>query len=517
MDDLESPPEFDIEILKPSPSSTGKTLDPFEVIKKDELESNLKRKVTRLQKKHQGVSHPEVKSKSKTVESNLSAYDVFNVVPPPYNLDALAKLYEKNSAHNAAVSAKATNIAGLGYEFIEAPSTRLKLEQMQRKSTKAKIQEFIDELEKEKNKLEDLFGNLNEEEEFGEIMVKVWTDVESMGNGYLEIGRTLSGSIGYIGHVPANTIRVRALRDGFIQISGNQYVFFKNYGDVETSNPLNNDPRPNELMHFKKYSPRSTYYGVPDIIPALPSVAADTFAKEYNLDYFENKAVPRYAFITKGAQLSAEAEEKLVSYFQNELKGRHHGTLYIPLPPSMPGVEVDAKFEAIEDRPQDQSFIKYIQDARLEILMAHRVPPPKAGVFENTNLAVSRDADKTFKEQVCRPEQRRIEKKLNRMFVEFSTRFLIKFKEADIIDADIKSRMHDRYLRTKVLLPNEVRREIGHPSHPDGDEFLPTKEESALKQTAEGTKPTNATPTSVSGQRKERGEAQDQGDMEDRS
>lgn len=464
--------EVEIEIIDDAQtiSLAADTADPFDklYLSSNSLGKNVKRKVTRELRKADDEDDP--KSKSITSES-ITSYDMFRLVPPPYNLDYLAKLLEINPAHNAAVNAKAVNIAGLGYDIVESPETQLTIERLQGKKTE--LEKLTLQIKKKKIQLSQALEEWNDDDEFNEILVEVWTDVEAMGNGYLEIGRNRNGKIGYIGHIPGNTIRVRGDRDGFIQVTGNKYVYFRNYGDETTENPLGNDENPNELMHFKKYSPKSTYYGVPPIVAALYAINGDYFAKAYNLDFFENKAVPRYAFITKGVRLSGEAELKLINYFKNDLKGKHHGTLYIPLPASM-NQNVDAKFEAIENRPQEQSFIDYIKDSRLEILVTHRVPPSKVGIYDNTNLAISRDADKTFKEQVIKPEQRRLEKKINKLFKELADgKFLIKLGEADIIDADVRSRMHDRYLRTRVEKPNDVRKEIGLPSVPEGEEFLP--------------------------------------------
>jgi len=47
------------------------------------------------------------------------AYATGQVVEPPYDLEALAGLYEGNSTHKACVDAKTTNIVGLGYRFVE--------------------------------------------------------------------------------------------------------------------------------------------------------------------------------------------------------------------------------------------------------------------------------------------------------------------------------------------------------------------------------------------------------------
>mgnify|MGYP001481202847 FL=1 len=61
-------------------------------------------------------------------------------------------------------------------------------------------------------------------------MEQVVTDMLATGNGYLEVGRTLSGEIGYLGHVPAPTMRVRRMHDGYIQLVADRVVYFKNFG-----------------------------------------------------------------------------------------------------------------------------------------------------------------------------------------------------------------------------------------------------------------------------------------------
>ncbi len=79
--------------------------------------------------------------------------------------------------------------------------------------------------------------------------------------------------IGYIGHIPAKTMRVRRLRDGFIQLLYGKAVFFRNFGDQETENPIDGGlERPNEIIHLKKYTPTNNYYGIPDIVASSNGV-----------------------------------------------------------------------------------------------------------------------------------------------------------------------------------------------------------------------------------------------------
>jgi PBSX family phage portal protein len=329
-----------------------------------------------------------------------------------------------------------------------------------------------------------------------ETLVRVWQDVLTVGNGYLEIGRNNAGQIGYIGHVPATLVRVRRKRDGYVQIAKTnkiQAVFFRQFQDKETPDSINNDPKPNELIHFKIYSPNNTYYGIPSAVSAAAAIVGDKFAKEYNIDYFENKAIPRYAILIKGAKLSNKSKQELINYFRNEVKGRNHGTLVIPIPANL-GTDTDIKFEKLEAGIQDSSFDKYRKSNRDEILVANRVPAPKVGVYDNANLAVSRDADKSFKMQVIGPDQSIIEKKLNRLVAEFTDLMAIRLKKIDLVDEDIQSRINDRYLRTEVITPNEVRGQIGLPERYNGDQVLPFPTNVKKEQNAAGNSSVGAPP-----------------------
>jgi hypothetical protein len=88
---------------------------------------------------------------------------------------------------------------------------------------------------------------------------------------------------------------------------------------------------------------------------------------------------------------------------------------------------------------------------------------------EGVSLANARDADKTFKEQVCRPLQDFVEDKVNQIIKEFTDVFVLRFNELTLTDEDTQSRIDERYLRTQVLMPNDVRSRKGLPPRPGGD------------------------------------------------
>ena len=241
---------------------------------------------------------------SKQINPGLAyrnGYGIFDVITPPYNMYELSSYYDTSFSNHAAIDAKVANSIGMGFHFEMTPSTLAALENMEEGSPKDKAKRRIERL---KHELTHYLESCNNEDNFIKVLEKVVTDMQATGNGYIEIGRTTQGDIGYIGHIPAPTVRVRRLRDGFVQIIAGSVTYFRNFG-ANNPNPVTADPRPNEVLHLKEYSPLNTFYGVPDVVSALSSLKGDAMAQQYNIDYFQNKAVPRYVLTVKGAKLSA--------------------------------------------------------------------------------------------------------------------------------------------------------------------------------------------------------------------
>ena len=365
------------------------------------LNKNFKRRVGRVEKANTTISNvpraangqidPRYLSDAKAVGQSDSkdakskrinpgqvyrnGYGIFDLITPPYNLYELSSYYDTSFANHAAIDTKVSNTVGLGYHFEMTTSTKMKLEAMEEESKKTKAKKRIEQL---KIQLGDWLESLNDDESLTKTLEKVVTDMQATGNGYIEVGRTVTGEIGYVGHIPSVSMRVRRLHDGYIQIIAGTITYFRNFG-ATNSNPVTDDPRPNEIIHLKEYSPLNTFYGIPDIVSAMLSLRGDQMASRYNLDYFENKAVPRYIITVKGAKLTPEAEDKLFRFFQTGLKGQSHRTLYIPLPGDAEGSKIEFEMHPIENGVQEASFDKYRQRNRDDILMAHQVPLSKLG------------------------------------------------------------------------------------------------------------------------------------------
>lgn len=441
------------------------------------MDHNFKRRAQRMSKAEMSDKYIEDSgaidsgiggAKSKKINPGVvyrNAYGIFDVITPPYDLYQLAGYYDTSFANHAAIDAKVENIVGLGYDFAVSDKTSMKLEESKDAEAVKRARKRIERL---KIQMRDWIETLNDEDSFTLTMEKVMTDVHATGNGYLEIGRTINGDIGYVGHIPSTTVRVRRLHDGFVQIIGNKVTYFRNFG-AKNPNPVTQDPRPNEIIHIKEYSPLNTFYGVPDVIAAMPSLIGDSFASQYNIDYFQNKAVPRYVVTLKGAQLSQEAEDKLFRFLQTGLKGQNHRTLYIPLPGDSDTNKVEFKMDPIENGIQEGSFQQYRKQTRDDVLVAHQVPLSKLGGSDASNIAAALSQDRTFKEQVARPAQRNLEKVLNKIIREKTDILELKFNELTLTDETAQSQILERYVRNKIMVPNEAREVINLPQRPDGD------------------------------------------------
>lgn len=469
------------------------------------IDTNFKRRVQRTEKANtvingipmaaNGQVSPKYLSESKAVgqssDRNTSSkqinpgqvyrngYGIFDLITPPYNLYELSAYYDTSFANHAAIDAKVSNTVSLGYKFDMTAGTMMRLEAMENDSAKKKAKKRIEQL---KIQLSEWLENLNDDESLTKVLEKVVTDMQATGNGYIEIGRTVAGEIGYLGHIPSTTMRVRRMRDGYVQIIAGTLVYFRNFG-ATNSNPVTSDPRPNEIIHLKEYSPLNTFYGVPDIIAAMTSLMGDQMAAQYNIDYFQNKAVPRYVITVKGAKLSADAEEKLFRFFQTNLKGQSHRTLYIPLPGDQDGQKIEFEMHPVENGVQEASFKEYRRQNRDDILMAHQVPLSKLGGVDGSAVAAAMTQDRTFRDQVAKPLQEYVEKAINKIIKEKTDVIELRFNEVSLIDEVAQSQIFERYAKIKAIVPNEIREKIGYPQMDGGDDaiIMSAKEQSDAK------------------------------------
>lgn len=421
-------------------------------------------------------------SKQYVEGDKFSMYGITDCVEVPYSQEYLAKLYETSAIHAASVDAKIDNIAGLGHWWDYSRKAD-KIRQRAAAKDEEKRNKTEENLIDDKFALDDALDKMNKQDSFEEVIAKVLKDRFTTGNGYFEISRTKDGRIGYIGHIPSVHMRVRRIRDGFVQYQGDQPIFFRNFGDKKTRDPFGIDPQPNEIIHYKNYSPTNNYYGIPEIISSTDNIAGIEFSNKFNIDFFEHKAIPRYFITVKGASITKAVYQDILRMFETTQQGKHHRSVIIPLP----SVNAEIEFHPIETKKQEAGFVEWVNQNTSHILARHRVPANRLGMTGGTGIGDSRDANKIFKQTVCGPEQRLLEKKLAKVFRELTDLFVFRFTEYTLTDENEKSQIHERYLRLGALLPDEVRTELGEGPRPDGKGDEPVDAKSMADKALEST------------------------------
>jgi PBSX family phage portal protein len=470
--------EFQIDISAPKEAETRKFFDPLE------QEAGFLKGFTGLSTYTKRKISKAAESRNSEVKyQEQSGYGILNIATPPFNLDELASFYDTSPTNHAAVVAKVSNIVGLGYNFEISDAAADKIQSIEDEEA---VQKAERKIERTKQTMMKWLDTLNPDETFHHTMEKVATDFEVFGNGYIEIGRTVTGDIGYLGHVPAATMRVRLRKDGFVQIVGQHITFFSNFGESNPS-PITNDPRPNEIIQLKKYSPRSSYYGVPDSVSCATAIVGDSLAANYNVKYFDNSATPRYIVTLTGGRLSKSAEDKLFKFLQTSLRGNPHRTIMIPLPLDINGNPVKFEMHRVDDQIMDGSWENYRERNKQDILLAHAVPLSRVGGASTTGqgTAASLTEDRMFKEQVVVPSQTIFEKAINRICSEKTDVVTFNLNELTLTDELAQSQINERYVRNQVMKINEARATIGLPAVPDGDKFFEPKPQQVAEQNAQ--------------------------------
>jgi len=371
-----------------------------------------------------------VASKSKAmpqVDAFASYYRGLDLVEPLYNPYALTNLLELNTYHMRCVKTKARDTAGLGWDLkstVESPS-----------AASLKLRQHII----------DVFKDMPMS--ILEVLDRACTDWETISYGAIEVTRVnqdVEGEFAQLVHVPSPDLRVHRQKNKYAQIVRAKKRWFKRIGyemdvDMDTGEemPLGTMPlaqRATELIFWTNYSPRSSYYGLPDIMPAVGAMQGDLSRRDYNISFFDNFGVPAYAvFITgnfdPGEPVDQDGlpdptgktplEREIEGHF-DEIARNPHSVLILSLP-SVADAEGDVKIEFVPlaKEVREASFRLYRMDNRDEVIAAHGVPLNRLGINEIGALSGSTAEVSTeiYKTSVIGPRQEVIQTMINRSIV----------------------------------------------------------------------------------------------------
>lgn len=395
-------------------------------------------------------------------DSFLDYYGSDGIMPPLNNPQRMLNLLDINTYHNSCCKVKARDVAGSGYSIqpmVEDPS------EMEREV----IEEFLAPGENGNHLVDTLY--------------QYRLDIEAIGFGALEVVRVdgLADSAPQdVLHIAGHTMRRHADGNRFLQIRGNKKVWYKKYGynkDVHYKSgvesrlgSLTARNRATEIIWDVNYSPKSSYYGVSDITPAIGTLSADYSRREYNRVFFENYGIPSYAVWVTGNFDPGDVDESGRSEMQRqiqeamkELPKNPHSTLVMTLP-SIDGEKSDiqVQFEKLGTEVKEASFRLFRIDNRNEIIAAHGVPPYRVGVYETGALGgnLSESSTEIYKQSIVEPRQNKLESIINNLILRDGfgiTDWRVEFSELDTKDESHENNILSVLFDKGAITPNELR------------------------------------------------------------
>ncbi len=378
------------------------------------------------------------------------ATDVGRGIVPPYNPETLAAFQELNETHQACLRKKARYEVGYGFEITPHPSA-----------------DNPDPENEAYQTVNDFWHGADSRWQIGpegtaastpeEVLELARLDYHGIGWASLEILVEGDGTPVGLAHVPSATTRVRKTTTevetadgetreeivsghGYVQIrqgrrryfgeAGDRYGEDKTFVDKDTGkvadspDKLPNEPA-NELIFVPNPSPISLYYGIPDWVAAMRTMAADEAAQEWNHDIFDNLGIPHYAVKVYGGTLTEDSKDDLRE-LQENLKGEPYRTAILevedfefqsdnPLEEGDPS-DVEIEFEPLAaTTTNDMEFQEFRRRNEHEIAKVHEVPPILINVTDTSNRSNSEAQVQEFAEDVIAPEQAKFEARLYRI------------------------------------------------------------------------------------------------------
>lgn len=361
------------------------------------------------------------------------------VIPPPYNVELLFSMIEKSNMLRQCIDAYVTNTVGTGWEIDAAGRGR-----EMNAGEQDELQSFIE--------------YANTDESLTSVMKRVMRDRESVGFGFHEIIRDITGNIALLRYCPAAFTRlcgkdeteikvtVRIMRGRrvseiteyrrfrrYVQIVNGRQTFFKEYGDPRRMDYETGafegqdgfDPKrvATEIYHWRL--PSNESYGVPRWINQLPSIIGSREAEEVNMRYFEDNTVPPMMLLVGGGRLTKASYQELTKALNTSAVGKERQNRIMLLEAvgegdsfDKNGSPIDLKVERLADsRQSDGLFSKYDDSNMAKVRSSFRLPPITVGMSQDVNFATASTSAFVAESQVFAPARDEIDEVLNMKFV----------------------------------------------------------------------------------------------------
>lgn len=280
--------------------------------------------------------------------------------------------------------------------------------------------------------------------------------LELLGNAYWYKVRAKEGK---------KILELWALRPDWVTIKQDEKEFIKSY-EYRIPNGKIQTFKPEDIIHFKQTNPKSSIYGLPTIKAAMDVVRTSIYATRWNMNFFNNSAIPDTIMITKTAMTPDERKE-----FRKKWEDKYRGYKKAHRLGILSG---EVEFKQLVMTMRDMEFSKLTDTTTGQLLAAFGVPKHILGM-EGMNRAEAEAQIYTFLSETIEPKDRAMVETLNEFLVpEFGDNLYLDFKDPTPENREAVVKEYESALKNNWLLINEVRdREGLLPIEGGWDFYLP--------------------------------------------
>jgi len=132
------------------------------------------------------------------------------------------------------------------------------------------------------------------------------------------------------------------------------------------------------IIHFRRATSRSRWYGYTDYFSAVPSVELQQCLTQYEFDFYFNRGVPEFLLFILGKQLSGKDWDQVIALMQGQ-QGFGNGHKSGAFNFGDPDIKVQLEKLGL-DTQQESSYPEHTATNGMNIVSAHGVPPLLAGI-----------------------------------------------------------------------------------------------------------------------------------------
>lgn len=243
-------------------------------------------------------------------------------------------------------------------------------------------------------------------------------------------------------------LEIWALRPDWVTVMQDETNYIKSY-EYRMPNGLVQEFEPDDIIHFKQTNPQSAVYGLPTIKPAMDVVRTSVYASRWNMNFFNNSAVPDTLLISKTAMTSAqkkEFRERWESKYQGYKNAHKIGIL-----------EGEIELKQLMMSMRDMEFTKLTDTTTEQVLTAFGVPKSILGI-QGMNRAEAEAQIYAFLSETIEPKVKAMIETLNEFLVpEFGENLYLDFEDPTPENRESIVKEYESALQNNWMLINEVR------------------------------------------------------------